>query len=72
MSKPHDTPWYKSYEDYISGAFFGLVSLDIFMFLVHCLTTRSPNDYSLATLAVSIPLLLVWSFERLYTAKEQH
>jgi len=71
MSEPH-AAWYEGFEEYISGAFFGLVSLDLFMFLIHCLTERSAEGYSLSTLAVTVPLLLVWSFQRLYSQQEEH
>jgi len=72
MSEPH-TAWYDGAEEYISGAFFGLVTLDIFMFLIHCLTERTADGYSLSTLAITVPLLLVWCFQRLYVKEqEQH
>ncbi|KZY31790.1 MULTISPECIES: hypothetical protein [unclassified Oleiphilus] len=64
------TPWYHDYSDYISGALFGLITLDIFMLLIHGITERSLSDYSMGTLAITIPIMLVWSFERLYSKQE--
>jgi hypothetical protein len=71
MSEPQTT-WRDEYGDYISGAFFGLVTLDIFMLLIHCMTEQTIEGYSLSTLAISFPLVLAWSFERLYAQHSDH
>lgn len=66
------TPWYKSQPEYLAGALFGLVTLDMFMLLIHCITEKTISGYGLGTLAITIPIALVYFFEHLYSQKEQH
>lgn len=63
--------WYEDFSDYISGALFGLITLDLFMLLIHGISKQSVAGYSMGTLAITIPIMLVWCFERLY-AKQEH
>lgn len=65
-------PWYKSQTEYFTGALFGLITLDIFMFLIHCITEKSFSGYGLGTLAITLPITLVWYFQHLYSKQEQH
>jgi uncharacterized membrane protein YkgB len=64
------SPWYKNNREYISGALFGLITLDIFMLLIHGITERSISGYSMGTLAITIPIMLVWYFQQLYSDQE--
>ena len=71
MSQAQQSSWSSQYGDYISGALFGLITLDLFMLLIHGLIERSISGYSLGTLGITVPLMLVWVFERLYS-REAH
>ena len=62
--------WYKEQGEYITGGLFGLVTLDIFMFLVHCLTERTTEGYGLTSLVIVLGLYIVASVERLYGQQE--
>lgn len=64
------TPWYKAQSEYFTGALFGLITLDLFMLLIHCITEQSLSGYGLGTLAITIPISLVWYFQHLYTEQE--
>lgn len=64
------TPWYKNNSEYFSGALFGLITLDLFMLLIHGITERSISDYSMGTLAITLPIMLVWYFQKLYSDQE--
>ncbi|MDX1451308.1 MAG: hypothetical protein R3183_02040 [Oleiphilaceae bacterium] len=64
--------WYKNNGEYILGGLFGLVVLDLFMFLVHCLVERTTEGYGLTTLIISIGFLMVAYFEKLYSEQEAH
>lgn len=66
------TPWYKSQPEYFAGALFGLITLDLFMFLIHAITEKTVSGYGLGTLAITIPIVLVWYFQHLYAQHEQH
>ena len=66
------SPWYKSQPEYLTGALFGLVTLDIFMLLIHCITERTISGYGLGALAITIPIALVYYFQHLYSQQEQH
>ncbi|MFT5718717.1 MAG: glucose uptake protein GlcU [Oleiphilaceae bacterium] len=59
-----------SQNEYIAGAFFGLVTLDIFMFLSHCFLKGTATGYDLSTIVVTLPILLVIYFERLHSHKD--
>ena len=56
--------------EYIAGAFFGLVTLDIFMLLSHCLLNGTAAGYDLSTIVITLPILLVIYFERLHSHKD--
>ena len=60
-----------SQNEYVAGAFFGLVTLDIFMFLTHCLFNGTATGYNLSTIVITLPILLVIYFQRLH-AKQDH
>jgi len=62
--------WYRENSEYVTGAFFGLVVLDLFMFLVHCLIEQTTEGYNLMTLVISSGLLLVAYVEKLYAEQE--
>mgnify|MGYP000370755967 FL=1 len=57
--------------EYIAGAFFGLVTLDLFMFFTHCLLSGSTSDYNLSTIVITLPILMVIYFQRLHS-KQDH
>jgi hypothetical protein len=63
-------PWYKTQPEYLTGALFGLVTLDLFMLLIHCITEKSISGYGLGSLAISIPIALVWYFQHIYSESE--
>jgi glucose uptake protein GlcU len=56
--------------EYITGAFFGLVTLDIFMFLTHCLLKGTATGYSLSTIVITLPILMVIYFQRLHSHQD--
>lgn len=58
--------WFQTNSEYFSGALFGLITLDLFMLLMHGLVERSIESYSLGTLGITVPIMLVWAFEKLY------
>ncbi len=64
--------WYKDNGEYVLGAFFGLVMLDLFMFLMHCLIERTTEGYGLTTLIITTGFLMVAYFEKLYSEQEAH
>jgi len=64
--------WYKDNGEYITGGLFGLVALDVFMFLIHCLIERTTDGYNLMTLVITAGLLIVALCEKLYTEQEAH
>ncbi len=66
------TPWYKSQPEYLTGALFGLVTLDVFMLLIHSIIEKTITGYSLGTLAITIPVALVYFFQHLYAQQKQH
>ncbi len=63
-------PWFKTQTEYFTGALFGLVTLDLFMLLIHCITEKSLSGYNIGTLAITIPIALVWYFQHLYKQHE--
>lgn len=65
-------PWYKTQPEYLIGALFGLVTLDIFMFLIHCITEKSISGYGLGSLAITIPISIVWYCQHLHAQQNQH
>jgi hypothetical protein len=60
-------PWYKKQQEYFTGALFGLVTLDLFMLLIHCMLEHSLTGYNLGTLAITLPITLVWYSQHLYS-----
>ena len=56
--------------EYIAGAFFGLVTLDLFMFLSHCIVNGTTEGYSLSTIVITLPILLVIYFQRLHSQND--
>ena len=58
--------WYREQGEYLLGALFGLFTLDLFMFLAHCVTERTTDGYGLTTLLISLSFLMVAYLERLY------
>ena len=62
--------WYREQGEYVTGALFGLVALDIFMFLVHCIIEQTAAGYSLTTLVITLGLFFVAYVERLYGEQE--
>jgi len=66
------TTWYKEQGEYVLGALFGLVTLDIFMFLIHCITQRTTEGYNLTTLVISGAFFAIAYFEYAYSHQEQH
>jgi len=59
-----------SQNEYIAGAFFGLVTLDLFMFLTHCLLNGTTTGYDLSTIVITLPILLVIYFQRLHSHQD--
>ena len=59
-----------SQNEYIAGAFFGLVTLDLFMFLTHCLLKGTTVGYDLSTIVITLPILLVIYFQRLHAHQD--
>lgn len=66
----HTTELPKPQNEYIAGAFFGLVTLDLFMLLTHCLFEGTVEGYNLTTLMITLPVLAVIYFERLHAKKD--
>ena len=64
--------WYKEQGEYITGAIFALIVLDIFMFLMHCITEGTTDGYGLSTLLITLCLGVVAGAEKLYAEQEQH
>lgn len=64
--------WYKAQPEYFSGALFGLITLDLFMLLIHCITEKTISGYGLGTLAITIPIALVYIFQNMYTEEDTH
>lgn len=64
--------WYQDQGEYVTGALFGLVSLDLFMFLVHCILERTTDGYNLTTLVITSSFFAVALIERLYSQQEDH
>lgn len=64
--------WYREQGEYVTGALFGLVTLDIFMFLVHCVTEQTTEGYGLTTLVITLSLYFLASIEKLYGQQEEH
>ncbi len=64
--------WYKEQGEYITGAIFALIVLDIFMFLMHCITEGTADGYGLSTLLITLCLGVVAGAEKLYAEQEQH
>ena len=64
--------WYKEQGEYVTGALFGLITLDLFMFLMYCITERTSEGYGLGTLLITACIgFLAWA-EKLYSEQEQH
>jgi len=59
-----------SQNEYIAGAFFGLVTLDLFMFLTHCLLNGTTTGYNLSTIVITLPILMVIYFQRLHSHQD--
>lgn len=66
------SPWYKSQPEYFAGALFGIVTLDLFMFLIHAITEKTLSGYGLGILAITIPIVIVWYCEHLYRQQDSH
>jgi len=64
--------WYKDKGEYVTGALFGLVSLDLFMFFVHCIIEGTTEGYGLTTFVISSGFLSVAAIERMYTQQDEH
>ena len=64
--------WYKDQGEYLLGALFGLATLDLFMFIAHCITERTTDGYGLTTFIISLSFFMVAYFERLYSNQEAH
>ena len=64
--------WYNEQGEYVLGGLFGLVTLDLFMFFVHCLTERTTSGYGLTSLFIASSFLAVAYFEKLYSQQEAH
>lgn len=62
--------WFNTQGEYVTGALFGLLTLDVFMFLVHCITERTTEGYGLTSLIIVLGLYMVASVERLYSQQE--
>lgn len=62
--------WYKEQGEYVLGGLVGLVTLDLFMFLMHLMIERTTEGYGLTTLVISTGFLLVAWFERLYSQQD--
>lgn len=65
------SPQNKTQTEYLTGALFGLITLDLFMFLIHCITERSISGYGLGLLAITLPIALVWYAQHLYSEQVQ-
>lgn len=64
--------WYKDQGEYITGGLFALILLDIFMFLMHCITEGTTEGYGLMSLVIVVSLgALAW-VEKLYSQQEEH
>lgn len=64
--------WYKGQGEYVTGALFALITLDLFMFLMYCITEQTTQGYGLGTLLVTLALgALAW-IERLYSQQPSH
>ena len=66
------TPWYKSQPEYLTGALFGIITLDMFMFLIHCIKEKTLAGYGLGSLAITVPIALVCYFQHIYSNQEPH
>jgi len=62
--------WYKDQGEYITGALFALLTLDLFMFLIHCITERSIEGYGVGTIFILVAISLVAWIERIYSQQE--
>lgn len=62
--------WFQANSEYFSGALFGLITLDLFMLLMHGLVEQSIEGYGLGTLGITVPIMLVWVFEKLYSNQD--
>ncbi|KZY93056.1 hypothetical protein A3744_13725 [Oleiphilus sp. HI0073] len=63
--------WYKEQGEYITGGLFALIVLDIFMFLMHCITEKTTEGYGLMTLVIALSIgALAW-IEKLYSQQEE-
>tara|TARA_R110001592_G_scaffold175466_2_gene414645 strand:- start:8057 stop:8272 length:216 start_codon:yes stop_codon:yes gene_type:complete len=65
-------PWYKTQTEYLTGALFGLITLDVFMLLIYSITEKSISGYGLGGLAITIPIALIWYFQHLYAKQNEH
>jgi len=66
----NSAPWYKTQPEYLTGALFGLITLDLFMLLIHCITEKSFSGYGLGSLAITLPIALVWYVQHIYAQQE--
>jgi hypothetical protein len=62
--------WFKDQGEYVTGALFGLITLDIFMFLVHIVSEGTTEGYGLTTLLITLGLGIVVGAEKLYMQQE--
>lgn len=59
-----------SQNEYIAGAFFGLVTLDLFMFFTHSLLKGTTTGYDLSSIVITLPILMVIYFQRLHSHQD--
>lgn len=62
--------WYRDQGEYITGALFGLIALDIFMFLAYVVTEKTTDGYGLTTLLIVTGIGLVAWVEKLYSEQD--
>lgn len=61
--------WFSRYSDYLLGGLFGLISLDLFLFLMHCISEKTLSGYGLSSLVITLALAILVAIERLYAAQ---
>lgn len=63
--------WYNEQGEYLTGALFGLITLDIFMFLLHCITQGTTDGYGLTGMLILISIGAVAATEKLYHSQAE-
>lgn len=61
--------WFSRYSDYLLGGLFGLISLDLFLFLMHCISEKTISGYGLSSLVITLALAILVAIERLYATQ---